>query len=746
MDERFAAELRTGLVDLIGPVHGAHPRWATSPAAARVAAGARTAAGGRRAAGARSAGGARPLWRRSRGIALLVAAALLAALLAGTGLLLGGALRFPSVMPAPAPESTQPTASPRGSPSASSSALDAIPRRPRALVSPGRLTVVGESYPQVVGDPTGVVWGFAPGHLVRFDPASGAVVAWTVADDAAFGAPTIVAARGGGVWLVGPTELAWFDGERLRDVVRLPAGAIGTSTAVGMAEAASGRLWATGQGHVWSWDGTAWTALPDPPSTDTWMIAVDADGRVWVPELAYPGPTCRWVAYFDGSEWRSPDAAPAMASWCVQGFQALADGTVWVLGERGVARFDGRAWAFVDLPRPEFSSSTAMSVALDGTVWVVSNIGTEETGPSPVRAASYDGSTWTVYGTAEGLPSGVENGWTTWPGIVATEQGIFVGTGAGIYRLGGGRFERAVPAVPAAGGPIEGPGDITSLVAVSRDEAWAQNIQGVWRWRDGRWTRLGDAAGRDIPSQGQLRIAPDGTAWVAGSSGVRAFADDRWTTVDAAEASSIAFAPDGTAYVGGPASGALRTYRRSGDGWTVGTVPASTFGAVGSILIDRAGAPWIASTGGWGPDPAGCLAHLVDGAWQVLSPSGTADPCHAGDLRLAPDGAVWLTYDIGVRDGVSTGFGVDRRVARFHGTARTAWGAADGLADVGQSQALAIAPDGTAWVAATTKLAYFDGERWRTVRDDGYWGAVSVAPDGSVWAVGPSGLERIVAP
>jgi hypothetical protein len=74
--------------------------------------------------------------------------------------------------------------------------------------------------------------------------------------------------------------------------------------------------------------------------------------------------------------------------------------------------------------------------------------------------------------------------------------------------------------------------------------------------------------------------------------------------------------------------------------------------------------------------------------------------------------------------------------------------ASDNLARPGRlttPNGLAVAPDGSPWVATDFGLAHFDGRRWR-LRFEGYFFmAPSLAPDGTLWAVGPSGVQRLPA-
>ena len=298
-------------------------------------------------------------------------------------------------------------------------------------------------------------------------------------------------------------------------------------------------------------------------------------------------------------------------------------------------------------------------------------------------------------------------------------------------------------------------GDLASLAAVSRDEVFAQDGGGVWRWHDGRWTRIGEPAGASIPDRGLLRIAPDGALWAAGASGARRFADGRWQAVTTDPVSSIAFDANGAAYVSVNSPSTMRpavlVYVRSGDEWSMWTFP-TPLGTVASVLVDREATIWVTSDNGWTGDQRGCVVRhplvpspLSQPWWSMPAPVFTSDgdvaPCAANALTLAPDGDVLLTYDP-----VTDAWGAERRVARWDAGTRTwtVWGKAEGLPHVSDGPSpIAVATDGTAWVGTNGGLYRDDGAGWTAARPGGTWGPVSAAPDGSVWAVGPAGLERV---
>lgn len=104
------------------------------------------------------------------------------------------------------------------------------------------------------------------------------------------------------------------------------------------------------------------------PNGDVWAAGVD---------LAVAGqPRQYWLARFDGRTWAVFRPAQALGlttddlgGW-LPPYNALAvgpDGTVWVAGEGGLFRYDGRAWTVL-FPGGRHRD---VSVAGDGTVWVI---------------------------------------------------------------------------------------------------------------------------------------------------------------------------------------------------------------------------------------------------------------------------------------------------------------------------------------------------------------------------------------
>lgn len=324
--------------------------------------------------------------------------------------------------------------------------VDSLPRHPAVLVPTGvdMPALESSTFGGAAADATGAVWASIGGAIIRLDPASGAVRAWTVADDAAFGSISwLVPARGAGVWLVPPAEsadqvLRWFDGVRFRDVVPAPPGGIPLGWGgVSLVEASDGALWSVASTGLVRWDGTAWSAAPEGrPTAGVSALAVDRSGAVWVGNADCNSVPCseRGISRHDGTRWETFTDVGVGVVMMIRG---APDGSIWVSSGEDTARYDGHAWTRPggDLPK-RLEGWGRVTWADDGTVWVTECVYFQ----GEVLLERYDGTAWVVYTAADGLPRSTNCGQ-----VFATAHGVHVATGDGLYRLVGERWELAWP-------------------------------------------------------------------------------------------------------------------------------------------------------------------------------------------------------------------------------------------------------------------------------------------------------------
>jgi hypothetical protein len=432
---------------------------------------------------------AAPTWRRGLVVAMGTAAAVLA--IVGAIFLFGGPLtdeESPAVTE-PAPTVDEP--------------VELVPTDAHLLTDP-------VAYQFAARESSGVVWlGGYEGQVARLDPVNGEIQVWTMSDDATFGPGVqgLAPAREGGVWMIlGDNSLRWFDGARFRTAIAAPAMVSDRDDVGTVVEAADGSVLATtAEGGLFSWDGSSWSDIDEARGVDgAGALAVADDGTMWVGNDNVGG-----ISHYDGVTWTaySRDDAAVLAGPVLM-IDSLADGTVVVGTESGVALFDGAGWSGWTSAEIGLRGNISATVGADGTVWAAG--GSESNGA--VGVASFDGDGWSRYGPDHGLP-----GETRWKIAVpvATEEGVFVATGAGVYQRDGDRWTQVLP-VEEQALPTEPPAALAGVrdVRASGGLLWAWGDSEIWRYGDGAWEFY--AATSEAPWD----IAYDGTTLWAINEGL----------------------------------------------------------------------------------------------------------------------------------------------------------------------------------------------------------------------------------
>jgi hypothetical protein len=416
---------------------------------------------------------------------------------------------------------------------------------------------------------------------------------------------------------------------------------------------------------------------------------------------------------------------------------AADDGSLW-LAFGGLGHYQAKTWTSAATDAVDLSGTVSLAAAPDGSAWLATgsvDLPGDAWGPrTGIAVAHRHGRSWTVYDSADGLPAPEPNR-ATITAVAASSQTVIAATRDGFYRLSGDRWVRA------GRSPTAGPAWAQRLLAVSAREAWAVSDDGLWRVLDGAWIKVPVADWKSPLRAFDVARAPDGTVAVATDQGAAVLRDGRWTVLGREETHAVTIASDGAIWVAEHAVDGARTtvasFRLDGRTWVRNALPAIVAeGASPSLLIVPSdGEAWLLSWG-WVP-----MLHRFDGTgWTRGSQLGEY---HLGDIRslaLAPNGdlvALASAYD-----------GTDWTVARYDGALWTVNHASDGLAQPGNvlgPGGIAIAPDGSPWVATDRGLAHFDGRRWSLHFAGEGLLAISLAPDGTLWAVGPSGVQRLPA-
>jgi hypothetical protein len=283
-----------------------------------------------------------------------------------------------------------------------------------------------------------------------------------------------------------------------------------------------------------------------------------------------------------------------------------------------------------------------------------------------------------------------------------------------------------------------GPRSYLRVVAISRDELWAISGQVVWHLLDGTWTSeeidpsriVGGSAGPGVGPT--VTLAPDGTVWAAGVSGVAYRRDGRWVVVDPFPATVVTVDHEGTAWTASTLSScAIWALRFNGSSWTRTSAECPfTFGggAVTSMAVDGRGALWVGAQG----FVHKALARYAEGRWDTTAPrAGLPDYGSVEILGTAATGDLWIRFqeDAGAK-----------QTARYDGTTWTVMPAPDMPETVAS-----VAPGAASW--ASTLAGY----NWQMLEAENPsvvppLTPLTVAPDGTVFAVdGEENLVRLAA-
>ncbi|MEW6059883.1 MAG: hypothetical protein AB1551_07085 [Actinomycetota bacterium] len=629
------------------------------------------------------------------------------------------------------------------------------PIEPPDRFSPGSLEAVASqpiSFHGLVADVDGALWSRYPG-LTRFDPVTGSLRTFTIADDPAFPAfdvRAVAPAREGGVWLLSDEQtVSRFDGDRFLEITA-PAPVLIWD----IAEGPDGTVWACGDGGVLHWQDGSWTQITTEGRPSTWAgaIALDPSGNVWVANHTEPDapgePASLGISRFDGVTWTTypedelfpPDLVTA-EGWPRGGIGVIVPvsaGDVWVGGGGAVAHFVDGAWT--SYGSAELGLATVASIAVtDGEVWIAGGF---PLGGSPA-IARFDGTTWTP--VSDGLEGSghepveltSEGGAAEYTKVVAGRGEIWATTWAALYRSDGSRWLR----VPVD----ERPPEMGAIAAAGAGELWMTDApwDGVWRLQGNRWTHIGDTGG-DPPDCRDLLATADGSVWAWGSGGLASFDGTGWELLDTEEHATLALGPDGEAWTATTPEG-----DPGQPGSIVGPVggtpipdPAPVY-PVGSLVVASDGDVWIGSSGpGWGSPGIPGLAHYDGIGWTPVTPVEGKPDFYVYDIELDPSGEVWVSlgpWDPSAPDGPT-----EYLVARFDGSTWRTYGDAEGVpfdVSAGWAMQLEPAPGATMLLVTGRGLFEFRDDAW-TLLQEGTFYEVSVAPDGTVWLAG-DGLFRL---
>jgi hypothetical protein len=592
------------------------------------------------------------------------------------------------------------------------------------------------AWEELVAGHDGRVWSSGEQGISVYDPSTGETRVFGLADDPLLaGGRILAAAADGGVWLGhwASGGVVRFDGAEFGDPISFPGGRI-----CGISDV--DELVVLGcDGTIARLEDSAWTTLTDSyPDRHAWGLSLDDAGAFWVIGSAAALEPARVWEHRAGT-WTSHEMDPALAV-DMKGLAVASDGSVWVWGTLGVVRHDGSAWRTLfpgDMGGGEISS---LALAADGSVWTA-------TGDAWV-AHHHGGARTTYHVPWDGGPHAA-------PQVVVSGTEVFASAGGGLAQLVVDRFTVVDPgppgtlrhvesiAVDALGvawlltsGDDHSPGmprrvgrivenDYEELNQSGEairlgadDRIWVATPEGPMRLEDGSFELVGppislssateDEAWHELPP---YAIGGDGTPYTVvrgGTDSIVQLAGGAWQELPHAELAgaitAIAVAPDDALWVA-VASPEVALLRLSGSDWSTVALPARSLADIVSIAFDRDGTAWF---------DVGLTVNCTEDHFFGLR-------CRASRGVARLESGEWTVFD----EVAGESLGDDAR----HPERRR-------FGD------LAIAPEGTVWLATERGVSRFDGQHWRLIVEVDRLADVAAGPDGSVWA-GGVGIHRL---
>ena len=467
------------------------------------------------------------------------------------------------------------------------------------------------------------------------------------------------------------------------------------------------------------------------PSTEIKALARDADGYLWIA-------TTDGLARHDGIDmrvWRHDPQDPAgLPGNNVQALLLDGRNRVWIATEDGgLSVLDARRGRFTHYrmaTHPQLGSDDVWALAQQGDmVWA----GTYDGGLTRIDA----GGVMQRYTQADGLPSD-----TVLSLAVDADGVLWVGTDKGLARQRGKRFETVT--LPGVDGTL-----MLYSLSPQTDGMWAGTSQGVWVYRQGRWSRPAWAPMFHRPNA-MMSIVTDhhGDHWIGTQRGLwRQHGDaapEPVRTTGGLDIPRLLYAllvePDGALWV--PIAGQGLGYLHA-DWRQAARLQGQADGLHGAMYrtigAAREGGAWL---GG------------INGVVEYLARDGTARPLEADALaRLQDIRATAIVED----DAGRIWLGHRRSLLRIGSDgAIDEWGSDDPLAPVpsGMVNHVVLAADGTLWLAAlgggVQQRDPYSGRILFEVAagDAGGLGsadidAMVISPTGEPWVAGSEGVVRL---
>ncbi len=290
-------------------------------------------------------------------------------------------------------------------------------------------------------------------------------------------------------------------------------------------------------------DASGAPAAPISPINRVLDIAIANDNELWAITL---GGVVRWDLVTQTHTVHDEELGPGVADF--GRVMAGAGGTVWLIGDESLARYDG-GWATSQLSDAPFGhlrpgEPVPMAVGPDGALWIAAG---------PDELGRFDGSEWEIF-EAPYAATRVDRGWasdiavspdgTVWaalegmsgepdpesPALDPSAVASFDGTDWALYTAGDGL-----------------PDGVRSITVAPDGTVWAMSFGWAWSGSDGdgsvsgegiarfdgsTWARYTEADG--LPSNSsEIEVGLDGSIWAVDieGAGISQFDGSGWTAL-----------------------------------------------------------------------------------------------------------------------------------------------------------------------------------------------------------------------
>ncbi|MDB5033289.1 MAG: two component regulator propeller domain protein [Chlorobi bacterium] len=221
------------------------------------------------------------------------------------------------------------------------------------------------------------------------------------------------------------------------------------------------------------------------------IVVADSAGGIWA------GGHYQGIDHYDGTRWTHE-----LGQEWIMALTVDRQGRVWAFSNGELRRRDSSGWK--NIGTAGFNEVYYIAVSRNtGAVWTLLEPGLVPFNITQVAADMYNGAKWTS--TRLPLTGGVS------ALAVDSADVVWIGTREkGLYRLKGTQITN----ITASDTTIPS-NTITGIVAGIRGEIWIGTDQGLVRYRNGVWDRIGvGPAGLPLPVVGDIVVERSGGIWV----------------------------------------------------------------------------------------------------------------------------------------------------------------------------------------------------------------------------------------